>query len=93
MSRTDSTQYAYQRAKSTEAALHNLVQKIEGSLNQKEFVLGVFLDINLIMRPLDQWMQQAASMGLFLPCVGGLMPFFAVKAFKLRSGKSVSGYS
>jgi hypothetical protein len=46
MSRTDSTQYAYQRSKSTEAALHNLAQKIEGSLNQKEFVLGVFLDIN-----------------------------------------------
>jgi hypothetical protein len=46
MSRTDSTQYAYQRAKSTDAALHNLVLKIEGSLNQKEFVLGVFLDID-----------------------------------------------
>jgi hypothetical protein len=40
------SQYAYQIGRSTEAALHNLVQKIEGSLNQKEFVLGVFLDID-----------------------------------------------
>jgi hypothetical protein len=39
------SQYAYQRGRSTEAALHNLVQKIEESLNQKEFALGVFLDI------------------------------------------------
>jgi hypothetical protein len=29
-----------------EAALHDLVQKIEGSLYQKEFALGVFLDID-----------------------------------------------
>jgi CRISPR/Cas system CSM-associated protein Csm2 small subunit len=29
------SQYAYQRGRSTEAALHELVQKIEGSLNQK----------------------------------------------------------
>jgi hypothetical protein len=40
------SQYAYQRGRSTEAALHDLVQKIEGSLNQKEFALGVFLDID-----------------------------------------------
>jgi hypothetical protein len=37
------SQYAYLR--STEAALHDLVQKIEGNFNQKEFALGVFLDI------------------------------------------------
>jgi hypothetical protein len=40
------SQYAYQRGKSTEAALHDLVQKIERSLNQKEFDLDVFLDID-----------------------------------------------
>jgi hypothetical protein len=40
------SQYAYQSGRSTEAALHDLVQKIEGRLNQKEFVLGVFLDID-----------------------------------------------
>jgi hypothetical protein len=40
------SQCAYQRGRSTEAALHNLVQKIEGSLNQKEFAVGVFLDID-----------------------------------------------
>jgi hypothetical protein len=34
----------YQRGRSTEAAFHDLVQKIEGSLNQKEFTLGVFLE-------------------------------------------------
>jgi hypothetical protein len=28
------------------AALHDFVQKIVGSLNQKEFALGVFLDID-----------------------------------------------
>jgi hypothetical protein len=40
------SQYAYQRGRSTEAALHDLVQKIEWCLNQKEFALGVFLDID-----------------------------------------------
>jgi hypothetical protein len=39
-------QYAYQRGRSTEAAFHDLVQQIEGSLNQKEFALVVFLDID-----------------------------------------------
>jgi hypothetical protein len=38
------SQYAYQRSRST--ALHDVVQKIEGSLNQKQFDLGVFLDID-----------------------------------------------
>jgi hypothetical protein len=40
------SQYAYQRGRSTEAALHDLVQKIEGSLKQKQFALGLFLDID-----------------------------------------------
>jgi hypothetical protein len=40
------SQYAYQRGRFTEAALHDLVQKIEGCLNQKEFALDVFLDID-----------------------------------------------
>jgi hypothetical protein len=40
------SQYAFQRGRSTEAALHDLVQKFEGILNQKEFVLSVFLDID-----------------------------------------------
>jgi hypothetical protein len=40
------SQYAYQRSRSTQAALHDLVRKIEGSLNQKEFSVGVFLDID-----------------------------------------------
>jgi hypothetical protein len=35
-------EYAYQRGRSTEAALHDLVQKIEGILNQTEFALSVF---------------------------------------------------
>jgi hypothetical protein len=39
------SQYAYQRGRSTKAALNDLVQKIKGSLNQKEFDLSVFLDI------------------------------------------------
>jgi hypothetical protein len=41
------SQYTYhQSGRSTEAALHDLVQKSERSLNQKEFALGVFLDID-----------------------------------------------
>jgi hypothetical protein len=40
------SQYAYQRGRSIEAAHYDLVQKIEGSLNQKKFALGVFLDID-----------------------------------------------
>jgi hypothetical protein len=40
------SQYAYQRGRYTQAALHDLVQKIEGSLKQKEFALGVFLDMD-----------------------------------------------
>jgi hypothetical protein len=35
----------YQRSRSTKAVLHDLVQKIEGSLNQKVVALSVFLDI------------------------------------------------
>jgi hypothetical protein len=38
-------QYAYLKGKSTETALHDLVYKIYGSLAQKEFALGVFLDV------------------------------------------------
>jgi hypothetical protein len=34
------SQYAYQRGGSTEAALHDLVQKIERSLNKNEFWLN-----------------------------------------------------
>jgi hypothetical protein len=34
------------RGADPEAALHDLVQKIEGSLNQTELALGVFLDID-----------------------------------------------
>jgi hypothetical protein len=40
------SQYAYQRGRSNEAALHDLVQKIKGSLNQKKFALGVFGDVD-----------------------------------------------
>jgi hypothetical protein len=38
-------QNAYLKGKSTETALHDLVYKIDGSLAQKEFALGVFLDV------------------------------------------------
>jgi hypothetical protein len=33
------------KGKSTETALHDLVYKIDGSLGQKEFALGVFFDV------------------------------------------------
>ena len=38
-------QHAYRAGRSTESALHSLVQKIEKSFMKKEFSLGVFLDI------------------------------------------------
>ena len=38
-------QYAYLKGASTEAALHQLVSRIEKILNQKEEVLGLFLDV------------------------------------------------
>jgi len=38
-------QHAYLAGKSTDTALHNLVGKIERALNNKEYALGVFLDI------------------------------------------------
>jgi hypothetical protein len=59
------SQNAYQKSRSTEAALQDLVQKIDGSLNQKEFVLRFFWMMmeHLNMRPLAQWMRQAVSIG------------------------------
>jgi hypothetical protein len=39
-------QHAYLKGKSTEAALHDLICKIDGSLAQKEFALDVFLDMS-----------------------------------------------
>jgi hypothetical protein len=38
-------EHAYLSGKSTETALYDLVYKIDGSLAQKEFALGVFLDV------------------------------------------------
>ena len=38
-------QHAYLAGKSTDTALHNLVGRIERALNNKEYALGVFLDI------------------------------------------------
>jgi len=38
-------QHAYLAGKSTDTALHNLVGRIERALNNKEYALGIFLDI------------------------------------------------
>jgi hypothetical protein len=38
-------QHAYLKGKSTKTALHDLVFKIDWSLAQKEFALGVFLNV------------------------------------------------
>jgi Reverse transcriptase (RNA-dependent DNA polymerase) len=38
-------QHAYQRSRSCETALHDLVSRIEGALNHKIFAFGTFLDI------------------------------------------------
>jgi hypothetical protein len=57
------SKYAYQRSRSNEAALHDLSQKVEGSLNQKEFALGVFLDIDGLFDNASFGSMDAASMG------------------------------
>jgi hypothetical protein len=44
--RARTLKFFLQRSRSNEATIHDLVQKIEGSFNQKEFSLGVFLDID-----------------------------------------------
>jgi hypothetical protein len=79
------SQYAYQRGRSTKTALHDLVQKIERSLNQKALVL--FLDIDGAF--------DNASFGSMDAASGehGVDAMFAVKALELRSGEAVSGYS
>jgi hypothetical protein len=59
------SQYAYKRHRSTEAALHDLFQKIEGSLNQKDSALGVFLDTDGAFDNASFGSMDAASMGLF----------------------------
>jgi hypothetical protein len=79
---THSSQYAYQKGRSTEVALHDLVQKIKRSLNQIKFVLGVFLDIDRAFDIASFGSMHVASMGFVKPCVYGLMPCFAVEAFE-----------
>jgi hypothetical protein len=63
-------------------ALYDLVQKIEGSLNQKLLALGVFLDIDGAFDNVSCGSMDAASgeygVVLTLPC-------FAVEEFELRS--------
>jgi hypothetical protein len=43
----NSMHHAYLNGKSTETALHDFVYKIDGSLAQKEFALGVFLSFHI----------------------------------------------
>jgi hypothetical protein len=38
-------QHAYQRAKSCETALHDLVSRVEIAIDRKIYALGAFLDI------------------------------------------------
>jgi hypothetical protein len=50
--------HAHLKGKSTETALHDLVYKIDGSLAQREFALGIFLDVaggfdNTSLEPMD----------------------------------------
>jgi hypothetical protein len=39
------SQHAYQRGRSSETALHNLVSMIDSALGHKIFALGAFLDV------------------------------------------------
>jgi Reverse transcriptase (RNA-dependent DNA polymerase) len=39
------SQHAYQKGKSAETALHDLVSRVEGALKQKIFAMGSFLDM------------------------------------------------
>jgi hypothetical protein len=67
--------------------LHDLVQKIEGSLNQKEFALGIFLDIDGAFN--NDSMDVVSGEHGVIPTSRGLIPCFAVEAFELRSGEAV----
>jgi hypothetical protein len=39
------SQHAYQRGRSNETALYNLVSRIKSALGQKIFAFGIFLDV------------------------------------------------
>jgi hypothetical protein len=41
----DRDQHAYQKGKSTETALHNVVTRIECAIEHKDIALGAFLDL------------------------------------------------
>eukprot|EP00116_Pleurobrachia_bachei_P002029 sb/3462291/ len=44
-SKLDKRQYGFRKSSSTEAALHNIVHKIEKRIKKKQYALGVFLDV------------------------------------------------
>jgi hypothetical protein len=71
-------QHAYLKGKLTETALHDLFYKIDGSLDQKQFAYGVFLDVkgafdNTSFESMDdtasdhgQWPILSSTLNLFL---------------------------
>ena len=44
-SQLDKRQFGFRKSSSTEAALHNIVHKIEKRIKKKQYALGVFLDV------------------------------------------------
>jgi Reverse transcriptase (RNA-dependent DNA polymerase) len=54
------SQHVYQKGKSAETALHDLVSRVEGALKQKIFAMGSFLDIE---GAFDNTSFQAMNMG------------------------------
>lgn len=59
-------QHTYQSGKSIKIALHNLVGKIEDTLDETEIMLTAFLDIEVHLTPLciNQWCRLPYILGL-----------------------------
>jgi hypothetical protein len=80
------SQYAYQRGRSSETALHDLVRRIKSALGHKIFALGAFLDVEglLTTLPLRPW----AGHLLITRCIsrfqGGLQPCSVTAWFGLK---------
>jgi hypothetical protein len=60
-------QHGYLKGKSTEFALHDLVYKIDESLAQTEFALGVFLDVKgALDHKSFEWMDDDAAINRWI---------------------------
>ena len=73
-----SRQHSYQRGKSTESALHEVVFRIEKAFANNEVCLAAFLDVEgfLIIPPIMSWKVQPESMEFRIRLLLGLTVFW-----------------